>query len=233
MNSKTAILASPLLCLGVLTVIAADNARHVTPEEAEPYHQRAKAAIEAFPYVIRSSSGNDTWTGNDETVPEAAVKLLRPNALVSRRYTNHPADGRGAQWADLLISQCKDSRDMTGHYPPICYPSNGERNLGSRSFHLKAGDTWIDGTEYQFKAKPDQGCDRKSVYNFFVVPGRGIVPDISGVRSAAGDYQRRYYGAAQFQVVLDADQPAEVRDDVFTTLIGSDAGILRTLGTAK
>ncbi len=120
---------------------------------------------------------------------------------------------------------------MTGHYPPICYPSNGEKMLDSRPFHLKAGDMWIDGTEYQFKAKRDQGCDRKSVYDFCVVPGRGIVPDITGVRAAAGDYQRRYFGAAQFQVVLDADQPTEVRDDVFTTLIGSDAGIIPTLYT--
>jgi F420-0:gamma-glutamyl ligase-like protein len=125
---------------------------------------------------------------------------------------------------------------MTGHYPPICYPSNGEPLLGSRLFHLKVGDIMVDGTEYQFKARADQGCDRKSVYNFFVVPGQenfGIVPDIKGVQRAARDYQRRYFGAAQFQVVLDADQPVEVRDEVFTTLIGSDAGLLKTLGIAK
>ena len=214
-----------MLCLTVLTVIAADNARHVKPDDAEPYHLRAKAAIDGFPYVI------GYWTGSDETVPEAAVKLLNPNALLNRRY-EHPPDGHGAEWADLLISQCKDSRDMQGHYPPSCYPNNGEPPLGSRTFHLKAGEIWIDGIEYQFKAKRGQGCDRKSVYNFFIVPGRGIVPDITGVRAAAGDYQRRYFGAAQFQVVMDADQSPEARDEVFTTLIGSDAGIIPTL-TAK
>jgi hypothetical protein len=227
MNSKTAILASPMLCLTVLSVIAADNARHVKPEDAEPYHERAKWAIDAFPYVI------GYWTGNDEPVPEAAVKLLRPNALLSRRYTNHPPDGHGAQWADLLISQCADSRDMTGHYPPSCYPNNGEPPVGERrAFQLNVGGIWIDGFEYQFKARRGQGCERKSVYNFFIVPGRGIVPDITGVQAAAGDYQRRYFGAAQFQVVMDADQSPEVRDEVFTTLIGSDAGIIPIL-TAK
>ena len=206
----------------MLTVIAADNSRHVKPQDAEPYHARAKAAIDHFPYVI----GAGYWTGNDMEVPAAAVKLLKPNALLSRRYTNHPADGRGI-WADLLISQCADSRDMTGHYPPMCYPSNGEPLLGSRTFRLKAGDVWIDGTEYQFKAKPGQGCERKSVYNFFVVPGRGIVAGIKDVRASAGDYQRRYFGAAQFQVIIDADQPPEVRDEVFITLIGADSGIIR------
>jgi hypothetical protein len=213
----------------VLTVIAADNAAHVKPEDAAPYHARAKAAIDAYPYVI----DNGSWTGSDEPVPEAAVRLLRPNALLSRRYTNHPADGEGPAWADLLISQCADSRDMTGHYPPSCYPNNGEPPLGQRSFRLKAGDVWIDGIEYQFQAKRDQQCKRKSVYNFFVVPGRGIVPDITGVRDAAGDYQRRYFGAAQFQVVMDADQAPEIRDEVFTTLIGADAGIVRILYSVK
>jgi hypothetical protein len=224
LNSKTAILASPMLCLTVLTVIAADNARHVKPDDARPYHQNAKTAIDAFPWVI------GYWTGSDEPVPEAAVKLLKPNALLSRRYTNHPTDGRGAQWANLLITQCADSRDMTGHYPPSCYPNNGEPpSADRRPFHLFVGGIWIDGFEYQFKARRGQGCVTKSVYNFFIVPGRGIVPDITGVRAAAIDYQRRYFGAAQFQVVMDADQPIDVRDAVFTTLIGSDAGIIPIL----
>ena len=255
MTTKGAILASPLLCLGVLTVIAADNARHVKPHDVDPYHARARAAIGNFPYVIPASSWMGTWTGSNMEVPDAAVKLLHnPNALISRRYTNtprhtghdsvgrdsigresagHQPTGRGSEdrqiWADLLILQCADSRDMTGHYPPMCYPSNGESLLSSRLFHLKAGDIWIDGTEYQFEAKPGQGCERKSVYNFFVVPGRGIVAGIKDVRAAAGDYQRRYFGAAQFQVIIDADQPPEVRDDVFCALVGADTRMIKTL----
>lgn len=234
MTTKGAILSAPLLCLGVLTVIAADNARHVKPQDAEPYHARAKAAIDAFPYVIRAGDWTGNWTGSDLKIPDAAVKLLHPNALLSRQYTNHPAGEHPVDeretWAELLISQCADSRDMTGHYPPMCYPSSGEPLLGSpRRFHLKAGDFWIDGTEYQFLAKPAQRCERKSVYDFFVVPGRGIVPDIKDVRAAAGDYQQRYFGAAQFQVIVDADQPQKTRDDVFIALIGADTEILRTL----
>ena len=135
MASRNVIFASPILCLGVLTVIAADNARHVKPQDAAPYHARAKATIDAFPYII------GYWTGTDVRVPEAAVKLLRPNALVSRRYTNHSPGlgGRGSAWADLLISQCADSRDMTGHYPPICYPSSGEPQINARPFRGQGG----------------------------------------------------------------------------------------------
>jgi hypothetical protein len=228
MASRNVIFASPVLCLGVLTVIAADNARHVRPQDAAPYHARAKSAIDAFPYII------GYWTGSDEAVPEAAVKLLRPNALLSRRYENHsPRLGNHAGWAELLISQCADSRDMIGHYPPICYPSSGEPQTDARPFRVKAGDLYIDGIEYQFSALPESGIERKSVYNFFVVPGRGIVPDIGGVRRVSGDYQRRCFGAAQFQVVMDADQSPESRDEVFAALIGSDTAVIKALEDAK
>lgn len=228
MRSKFAILAAPLMCLGILSLIAADNARHVKPQDAAPYHRRAREAINAFPYVIGAHS---EWTGSDEQVPDAAVKLLRPNALINRHYTDHAPDIRheGGMWADLLISQCADSRDMAGHYPPICYPSSGEPEVGARRFHLTAGGIPITGMEYTFTAVPGHGLVRKSVYNFFVVPGRGIVPDISDVRAAAGDYQRRCFGAAQFQVVMDAALPPEVRDAIFCTLIGADTNVLRVL----
>jgi hypothetical protein len=70
------------------------------------------------------------------------------------------------------------------------------------------------------------------VYNFFIVPGLGVVPNIEDVRTAAGDYKRCYFGAAQFQVIIDADLPPEVRDEVFTTMMGADPGLLKTLAYA-
>ncbi|MDB5171903.1 MAG: hypothetical protein JWN51_676 [Phycisphaerales bacterium] len=231
MTSKGAILASPLLCLGVLAAIAADNARHVKAQDAAPFHARARTAVEAFPYVI----GGGNWTGKDEEVPKAAVQLLRPNALVSRSYINQSPNWYTGLRADLLISQCKDSRDMTGHYPPICYPSNGEPQINSRPFRLFVNGMWINGVEYHFTARPDAeaGMVRKSVYNFFVVPGKGVVPDITDVRSAAANYQRRVFGAAQFQVVMNADLPQEDRDKVFVTLIGADPDLIGVLDAAQ
>ena len=40
-----------------------------------------------------------------------------------------------------------------------------------------------------------------------VVPGRGIFRDIKGVNRAAEDYERRHFGAAQFQFLMFADLP--------------------------
>lgn len=227
MTARGTILVSPILCLTVLTVMAADNATHTRPIDAAPFHARAKAAVEAFPQVIGD------WTGSDVPVPDAAVKLLHPNALVSRRYISHGNGGHEAISADLLISQCADPRDMTGHYPRNCYPSNGEPLLSTRTFRLKVDTLWIEGIEYQFVARPGQGIDRKSVYNFFVVPDCGIMADIGAVLAAASDHDRRCFGVAQFQVIMDADLSTEVRDEVFATLVGADVPLIKTLTQVK
>ncbi len=55
------------------------------------------------------------------------------------------------------------------------------------------------------------------MYNFLIVPGKGILPDMPGLRKASEDYRRRFYGAAQFQLVMDADLPQADRDAIFTT----------------
>jgi hypothetical protein len=53
------------------------------------------------------------------------------------------------------------------------------------------------------------------------------------VEQAAEDYQQRYYGAAQFQVVFDCDAssppPAERLDEIFATLIGTEPEADRNL----
>jgi hypothetical protein len=224
MRSRGAILASPLLCLGVLAAVAADNAGHLPPREATAYHNRIRGAVEAYPYVIGS------WVGKDCAVPQAAVKLLRPNIILSRQYISEdPATGSVIE-AELLIVHCTDSRDMTGHFPPICYPANGQPLLEQRGFSLMCGDVPVKGTEFIFDCHEERsGWSRKSVYDFFVVPRRGVVPHITDVRAAGADYQQRSFGAAQFQVVMNADLPPEQRDVIFTTLVGADSELIKLL----
>jgi len=72
------------------------------------------------------------------------------------------------------------------------------------------------------------------VYNFLIVPGRGIVRDMKGVEQAAEDYQQRYYGAAQFQVVFHGQASAEPRsrqdrDEIFATLMEPNIKLIETL----
>jgi hypothetical protein len=82
--------------------------------------------------------------------------------------------------------------------------------------------------EYHFQAR-SPGEPRKCVYNFFVLPGKGIVPDMDDVQRATADYRRRYFGAAQFQLVFYSDLSQSARDSAFATIIGSDPDIFSFL----
>jgi len=231
------LLISPLLSAALLGGIVAEHRHYLKPEDFEPYHVAAKAAIESLPKGIPPFAGSDT-----DDVPKVAQVLLKPNKILSRRYTDasvaslmHPRS------ANLLIVQCKQSGDMVGHFPPICYPSHGWENIcpdkkakgWSRDWIV--ADQRIRGMEYQFCQTENGQTKITTVYNFMVVPGRGIVRDIQGVEQAAEDYQQRYYGAAQFQVVFkysSSDQMSQSdRDDIFCTLMEPAVPVIRQLDT--
>src|SRR3954471_15474896 len=146
------LLISPLLSAALLGGIVAEHRHYLKPEDFEPYHVAAKAAIESLPKGIPPFAGLDT-----DDVPKVAQVLLKPNKILSRRYTDasvaslsHPRS------ANLLIVQCKQSGDMVGHFPPICYPSHGWENMCTDK-KLKGwprdwivADQRIRGMEYQF-----------------------------------------------------------------------------------
>ncbi|MEA2710775.1 MAG: hypothetical protein QOF78_3376 [Phycisphaerales bacterium] len=224
-------LTPPLLSVGLLAGIFVEQRTHLKPQAVEPYHARAKAAVDQVPYFI------GTWTGQDDEIPVAAQKLLRPNAILSRTFIDSsPGDSRSNyRSASLLIVQCRDSRDMVGHYPPICYRAHGltidEKSCGPRDWSVN-GKT-IPGYEYHFTEVFQGRSSRTTVYNFLIVPQRGIVRDMKGVEQAAEDYEQRYYGAAQFQVVFQsqgsAERSREERDEIFATLMGPNIPLIETL----
>ena len=225
--------APPVLSLALLAGIAARQREHLRAEDVKPYHDAAKAAIDAVPYII------GTWTASVNVVPQAAQKLLRPNAILSRTYLDNSAVPANEPYlprvASLLIVQCRDSRDMLGHFPPVCYRAQGlmldEKSSGARDWTV--GRSKIPGYEYQFTQVWQGQASRTTVYNFLIVPGRGIVRDMKGIEEAAEDYQQRYYGAAQFQVVFDGlasnDRSREERDEMFATLIGPNLKLIELL----
>jgi len=223
MKSMTSILASPLACLAVLAGIAIENATHVKPQDATAYHAIVKARLEAWPQTIRD--GDEEWTSRDCEVPKAAILLLRPNALISRKYVCANDDRKVA---DLLIVQCGEATDMSGHYPRNCYPRNGEKLVSAEPHTWDVGATSIRLMEYHFQPR-SLGESRKCVYNFFVLPGKGIVPDMDDVQRATADYRRRYFGAAQFQLVFYSDLSPEEREKIFKTIIGADPDVFSFL----
>ena len=75
------------MCLALLGGVVAGNWECVTPEAAD-LHSRARAGVESIPYLIGD------WTATDQQVPPAAVNLLRPNVILSRRYVEHGSTTR-------------------------------------------------------------------------------------------------------------------------------------------
>jgi hypothetical protein len=178
-----------------------------------------------------SVDGNP-WSAAEVPVPEAAIKLLG-NAEALRlhfkgRLSEHDCS------ADVLVVHCQDSRDMTGHYPPVCYPGNGHaevaRNTGGVA---RAAGLDVPYVEYAFEKETGGRLSKISVYNFFVVPGRGVVREIGDVRDAAEDYQRRFFGATQVQLVLSAELPPSLRERVLQSMLEANGPLLHALNSAE
>jgi hypothetical protein len=229
-KSWSRILLPPALCVAVLAGMTVEGSRRTTADTANPYHDRARAAVEAIPWMING------WSGKDEKLPTEAVKLLKPNAVMSRRYTDAGSAGFARtrdRWAIVLVVQCRESRDMVGHYPHNCYPSSGWIEERAVRFDGSVDGVTIPATEYHFTRTKQGQTDRWCVYNFLIVPGVGIVPNIEGVERAAEDYQQRYFGAAQYQVVLSADLPREEREDIYRTMIRANLPAIEALKTVN
>src|SRR5262245_20175599 len=101
-----------ILTVALLLGLTAETHLRPRPEDAEPFHERVLAATSA----LQNPEG---WTYQDLEMPEAAVALLKPNAKICRQYQTP------IRPFQFLFIQCRDARDMGGHYPPVCYPSSG------------------------------------------------------------------------------------------------------------
>lgn len=234
MKITTGVWLWPTISILMLLGMVAEARTHITPADAEPHQLRCQKAINDFPMEIVSAHG--TWTGKNTPVPVSATQLLRPNTILSRDYVK---DGGPAQ-VSLLIVDCKDARDLQGHYPPNCYPAQGQPLLSQkeRTWHLPHMD--VDGMEYHFGPQTPTG-EEQVVYNFFVtprVPGAmvshkildGVIcRDIGSVYESGEDYQRRYFGAAEFQLVSGSEMTTQELDQAFEDLLGPNEAMILTL----
>lgn len=232
----------PVMALMLLGGMLAEARTRLKPADAEKHHIACQNAIDAIPRTIAAPDG--LWTGTDAKVPDAAVALLGNPAILCREYVREGSD----QSAQLLIVDCRDARDLQGHYPPHCYPAQGRALIDFNSaagqqgeprvWHLHGMD--ITGIEYHF-APSSETDSEKVVYNFFVlpyVPGAtvshkeldGVIcSDIDSVYKSGEDYQRRYFGAAEFQLITGSQMSREQRDQAFADLLGPNENVIRLL----
>ncbi len=182
-----------MITIGVLRVNPGNKA------EVDAYHERVARVINAMPVDFNG------WVGQQVPLPQSAIKLLDPNALVARQYFNAEKN----LTATLLIVQCRDTRDMAGHYPPQCYPASGWTESQENSSQMFAlGDYTL--RKYGYHRVTGQVERDIIVYSLFALPTGKLTTSMREVRRLGADYDYRKYGAAQLQVVIGGDvDPAD------------------------
>jgi hypothetical protein len=192
---------------------------HLPPADATAYHARVRQAKAQVPYAI------GLWLGTDTDVPPSAVDLLRPNVVLSRQYQ----DVRTGRVFSLLVVHCEDARDLLGHYPPVCYAAHGwsmrSKVLGERSVD---GET-VPVTDYTFTSTRLDRTSELRIDNFMILPDGQMCRDMDGVESAAQDYHRKHFGAAQVQLVTDAQWSEAERVELFGQVMRAASPLLREI----
>lgn len=202
-------------CVVVLMCLAgAERWRTAEPVGIPAFEKQVREAWELAPVMTGD------WVGRDQALPVAAVQLLRPNALLNRRYLNL----KTGEEAWVLAIHCSDVRDMEGHYPPNCYPGNGWQFKSASTRDFAEGR--VRGTEYEF----DQGRLIAGgglwVAGTFVVRGSGTVPDMQSMRLESRKGPSRHFGVAQVQVVISTTIPLARRHEIADELYRAYGGLI-------
>ena len=213
------------LSITLLIGVGINAAVRPNPTDATFFHEQAKDIIKSLPLRI----GN--WEGREQEIPASAIKLLQPNAIISRTYTNRITH----QVVSLLIVQTKDARDMVGHYPPICYPANGYKQTQEHPIDWNIDGVQMHGTDYSYQMLKNKTIVKLNVVNFIIMPNGEVAADMNQLNRAAADYTRHFDGAAQIQLVTTENYTNEQRETIFKELIQPNIKIITTLlnGSAK
>ena len=207
------------LAAALLVGFGITTAMRPKPEDASAYREMASQAVMSFPKQIGD------WHSRPQQVPAAAKKLLNTNDIVSRTYYN-PKTGLSAA---LLLIYTSDARDMLGHYPPVCYPANGYKQVSASNIDWHAGKLQMTGKDYTFSRNQQNQQVRMNVANFILLPSGRIARDMSELDKVASDYTRHFYGAAQLQLITSPDINDQQRQQIFDQLIGNNADIINAL----
>lgn len=218
-NTLKGKLLTPILAVLLLCGLGMETLSRVRPADATGYHKRIFELAKQLPTKI----GN--WVGTDEPNPEEAIRLLKPNVIYNRKFTN-PDYARPVM---VLIVQCKDARDIYGHYPPNCYPAHGMTTKSAVRFDRFIDGLQIHGTEYVF-TNDMYGSAEQIVDDFILLPSGEVKPNMKEVKARAWDPRRRLFGAGQVQVVFsDPKLTDEERKQIFDTMVHAHMPVIKAI----
>lgn len=213
---------APVLCAAVLLAEMRFGfmAVPVTPG-VEEYQADVRVAMERMPYRVGD------WIGADVAVPTSAVRLLKPNMLLQRRYTNTTTN----EVVSVLIVHCGDVNDMLGHYPPVCYPASGWTEESREDTSAPLAGAEYPARLYVFR-RLSRGTDQTmTVMNFFVLPDaqEHIVSNMERLQRLAQRREAAGLGSAQVQIVGGEGMTEERRREVVALFVGALEPIIREI----
>lgn len=194
------------------------------PEGTEEFHAAVREVVSRLP----SSVGG--WVSYDVPPTPGAVQLLKPNVLHQRRWVNASSN----EVVTVLVVHCGDTRDMLGHYPPVCYVGQG-MSLASKGSWVPMGvSTGLTGEfdavpEYEFVAVRGAKTEGVWVRNAMLLPGVGLGRDMADVQNAARNVTRRYFGAGQIQLVFPHEYTARQRERITREMLAIYRDVLETV----
>ena len=146
------------------------------------------------------------WYGEDVPVPTAAEQLLRPTAILSRRYSRIGLDGSLV----LCIIHCSDVRDMIGHHPPQCYPNAGWLMESTEAGQITIGEETLPLQAYRFEwHEMGIAVSSRIVFSSFMLPDGTASTSMGQLRETARGWSESTSGVAQLQIVIDGDISVE------------------------
>ncbi len=219
---------APLIALALLLLLPEVSPEGFANSEGILARNAQVARVfRAAPYRI----GN--WLGEDVEVPSAAIEILRPNAILSRRFER--LDGEMS--VDLIIVHCSDARDMQGHYPPNCYPANGWHPCDREEQHewvVLVGGQAIAMRVYSFRRIEGWGSERTlRVFNYFLVPNGEMTSDFGVMRRLASRLALSVQGVAQVQVVMSGESSFQDSIEAAEELLSGFSSIMAVLAQGK
>lgn len=218
--------SAPLLALAAMLLLPLLLPCTFGDAEAIAFRKaQVQAAVTATPYRFGG------WVSDNAEVPPAAIKLLRPNAILSRHYRELDS----GLTADLLVVHCGDARDMAGHYPPICYPAHGWQQVtianDPRAVVVSIGDATIPMCVYGFRRTDDLGTEhRLRVFNCFLLPNGEAAIDMDAVRQLADRPSITTHGVAQVQIVMSGGVDLDLSEQAVSQLLTGVSSLLAVLG---
>ena len=203
-----------LLACAFLAVIAVQ--RYATGHKSvgvEKYQASIREAGAAIPTRLGS------WVGQDVPVPVQALAVLKPNVMISRRYTNV----ENGTVAGLMLVHCGNAHHMAGHFPLRCYPARGWVVRGAEPRDWNAAGVVITGSEYHFSMDSlsnGEGEQSIVVVNCLLRPNGQILRDMDSMSRTIIGAGGAASGAGQLQVYFDASVPRAQRDAAVEAILG-------------